>query len=549
MTTPTVLALTQALLTPNLRDSLPIVIMLLMIQGIHPDIIFELIPYVQMSHEQYHAIIMAMTQLRLFASFLPLVKGVKHRSFLDQRCIFRKFPQNQVSRIFADFQNSILSRILVQCGFADTLPSLEVMQHFAEKIRMVRTSSLPNFPIGQLFLSPNADLVLLKTALQMQIMIAHVRSSYPDIVSFLVQNENAMRNIILVWKKQVNACELVYDRQSHLPEPKKITIIFAFCILAVIDPNFIDVHLVDFINSCGNSDVPLYFSQKYHDFLIEQDPQFECLIDSQRGSCSTMRRICRLFYSMKSSDVAGRMIEYSMIDWTLGFGHIRYSNQFEFESPTTLLRSQNPIFEVFSTFWNIFFRNFARTFAVSFLPIGNIRWSEGYTRLCATNFDWIIRIAVENFALRIGAKDNHRYLRRKISWLSDSSQFKISTASYGRLIFPEGIRNYYMSREISSCFLRDFWRAHQKPDPTMNDIEYIRWLFSIPEYASFGDSWIKLMDALQNGTELPRCQDGSSGDFSYLSCPTDQTDPEVQSEYEQNFKKEDGSELQISDYS
>jgi hypothetical protein len=83
----------------------------------------------------------------------------------------------------------------------------------------------------------------------------------------------------------------------------------------------------------------------------------------------------------------------------------------------------------------------------------------------------------------------------------------------------------------------------------MNDIEYIRWLFSIPEYASFGDSWIKLMDALQNGTELPRCQDGSSGDFSYLSCPTDQTDPEVQSEYEQNFKKEDGDELQISDYS
>jgi hypothetical protein len=428
MTTPTVLALVQALLTLNLRDSLPIMIMLLMIQGIHPEIIFELIPYVTMSQKQYDTIIMAMTQLRLFASFLPAVKGVKHRSFLDQRRIFSTFPQDQVSRVFANFQNSVLSGMLNKFGFAGILPSLEVVQHLVSNLAVVRTSPLPIFPIGQLFLSPNADLVLLKTALQMQIMIAHVRSSYPDIVSFLVQNENAMRNIILVWKKQVNAYELVYDRQSHLPEPKKITIIFAFCILAVIDPNFIDVHLADFINSCGNSYVPLYFSQKYHDFLIEQDPQFECLIDSHRGSCSTMRRMCGFFYSMKSSDVPGKMIEYSMNDWNLGFGHIRCSNQFEFESPTTLLRSQNPIFEVFTTFWNIFFRNFARTFAVSFLPIGNIRWSEGYTRLCATRFDWIIRIAVENFALRIGAKNNHRYLRRKISWLSDSEQSKISTA-------------------------------------------------------------------------------------------------------------------------
>jgi hypothetical protein len=83
----------------------------------------------------------------------------------------------------------------------------------------------------------------------------------------------------------------------------------------------------------------------------------------------------------------------------------------------------------------------------------------------------------------------------------------------------------------------------------MNDFDYIGWFFSIPAYEPFGNFWIELMNALQNGTELPRCRDRSSSDFSYLSCPTDPTDPEVQSEYEQNFKKEDGSELQISDYS
>jgi hypothetical protein len=74
-------------------------------------------------------------------------------------------------------------------------------------------------------------------------------------------------------------------------------------------------------------------------------------------------------------------------------------------------------------------------------------------------------------------------------------------------------------------------------------------LFSIPKYAPFGRNWVELVDSLQNGTELPRCRDGSSGDFSYLSCPTVETVPEVQSEYNKNFKKEDGGELQISDYS
>ena len=181
-----------------------------------------------------------------------------------------------------------------------------------------------------------------------------------------------------------------------------MSILFVFCILAVIDLSFIDKHLAEFINSCGNNNIPLQFSQKYHDFMLEQD---NCLIHQ-----FDIRGICSLFSSMKSSNDRGSIIEYSIIQWSLGFEHIKYSNQFEFENPTTFLRSHMPIFDVFAIFWEVFFRNFARTFAFSFLPFGNIRWSEGYTRLCATNFDWIIRIAVQNFALRIGLKNDHRYL-------------------------------------------------------------------------------------------------------------------------------------------
>jgi hypothetical protein len=149
---------------------------------------------------------------------------------------------------------------------------------------------------------------------------------------------------------------------------------------------------------------------------------------------------------------------------------------------------------------------------------------------------------VGNFALRIGAKDDHAFLRSKISLFPQS---EITTESYRTLIFPERIRHCKMSSEICSCFLRDFWRTHQKPDPSMSDIDYIRWLFSIPEYAPFGDSWINLMDALQNGTELPKIRDGSSSYFRYISCTISPVDPSVQSVYDQTFRKKDPK---ISDY-
>jgi hypothetical protein len=145
---------------------------------------------------------------------------------------------------------------------------------------------------------------------------------------------------------------------------------------------------------------------------------------------------------------------------------------------------------------------------------------------------------VGNFEFIIGAKDYHRYLMTKCAHSDITSTF-----------YPDGIRNYKMSSEICSCFLRDFWHAHRKPDPNMSDIDYIRWLFSIDgNFKDFGKNWIDLMDALQNGTELPRVQDGSSGDFRYLSYPIAPTDPEVQQSYDDNFRKQLGRKPEISDY-
>lgn len=390
ITTPAAaLALVQALLTPNLKGSLPFVIMLLMIQGIHPEIIFELIPYVTMTRRQYKAILMARTQLRLFASLLPAVKGDKPQTFQGQRSRFRKFPQDPVSRVFTDFQNSVISRMLVQCGFAGTLPSLEVVNDIVSNLAIVRRSPSAFFPIGQLFLAPNANLVLLKTALQMKMMIEHVRSLYPNIVLLLSHNKTALMNLIMVWTKQVIVKQTIYGTLFDIREPAKMHTLFIFCILAVIDTEFIDESLMLFIQDCGDRNRPSHYFINHLGFLQKNCENFEPM-NLQAGNIG---RVIELFSSMLTSTTRAFDVIYALKPWSMAFGQIVHDGRHEFEEFTIEQGSSIPIFEVFSRFWDVFFRNFARTFEVSFLPFGNIPWSEGYTRLCTKNFDWIIRIA------------------------------------------------------------------------------------------------------------------------------------------------------------
>jgi hypothetical protein len=539
MTTPAALAIVQDLLTPNLRNGLPFMIMLLMIQGIHPEIIFELIPYVTMSRQQYDAIIMAWTQLRLFSSILPAVKGVKSKSFRDKRGLFRTFPQDQVSRVFAKFQNEVLSTMLKKFGFFGLLPSLEVVQNLAANLAVVLRSPSEFFPPNVLLLAPIADLILMKTALQIQSMLAHFRTTYPDIAYFLAQqNENALKNIIMVWRNQVSVNQIVYRSLFNMHEPARIHSLFIFCIVAATRPEFIDENLAQFIQNCGDRNKTMQFSydRETLKFLEENCETFE----ANTLQLGDIGRVIELFSSMLTSTKRAFQVRYALKPWSIGFGKIVHSDCLGFEEVIVEQGSYELIFDVFTRFWDVFFRNFALTFAVSFLPFGNILWSEGYTRLIQTNFDWIIRIVVGNFAFRIGDLGNHAFFK---SQTPSYMHTNITSTSYGMFIFPYGIRD-----AVISCFLRDFWLAHRKPDPNMSDIDYIRWLFSIPgTFAVFGKSLIELVDALQNGTELPRIQDGSSGDFTYLSCPTVPTDSDVQKKYD-DFRRQLDKDPEISDY-
>jgi hypothetical protein len=320
--------------------------------------------------------------------------------------------------------------------------------------------------------------------------------------------------------------------------------LFTTCILSVIDPCFIDENLAKFIQNCGDRNKTEQFSYDVDilKFLAENCETFEPMI-LQLGDIG---RMIELFSSMMTSTNRVFQVRYALKPWSMGFGQIVYSGQLPFEEITIEQGSSVAIFDVFSTFWDVFFLNFSRTFRVSFLPFGNILWSEGYTRLIQTSFDWIIRIVVGNFAFRIGAENNHAFLRSKTPSYRHTN---ITSTSYGMFIFPDGIRDAVISEEICSCFLRDFWHTHRKPDPNMSDIDYIRWLFSIPgTFKVFGNRWIELVDALQNRTELPIVEDGSSGDFPYFSCPRVPTDPKVQQIYDTIFRQQLGRDPEISDY-
>jgi hypothetical protein len=361
MTTPAALAIVNGLLTPNLRGALPFVIMLLMIQDIHPEIIFELISHVQISQLQYNAIIMALTQLRLFASLLPAVKGVNPPTFGDQRARFRILHQDKVSRIFADFQDSVLSRILVKCGFAGTLPSLEVVQHFVSNLAVVHMSPCQIFPIGQLFLAPDEHLILLKTALQMQSMIAHVRSSYPEIVSFLARNENTLKNFCMVLKNHLDIMQIRLDCINfYVLECVKMNDLYILCILAVIDPEF-DQTLTQVIQNCGYPNGPYQDIQKYSQFLTENCQSIAPMIFGHFLNIGSVLNLFSTMGKMKSK-TRPMSVEYTINPWSMTFRQIVYSGKYQFEKEKVELGSSVPFFEIFCKILGCFFQKFCADF-------------------------------------------------------------------------------------------------------------------------------------------------------------------------------------------
>lgn len=538
------LKLVSILLThDDLVSIFPFVIMLLIIQGIHPEILIELISYVHLEREQYNSILAASLQLRLYDSLLLSVNGYAGSSYQQKRSIYTRYPHNMISKLFRIFQQEVCLTMLKQCGWGGKLPPLLIVQDFVSTLVDVRVQSR-FFPFKEILYATQSELHLVRTTIQMQCMIVNVREIYGEIISFLRENDSALNNIIIVWKNQLNidsSSSIVLSPQSKASNMKIMNMMFIVFILSVIDSSFIDQRLAEIIQCCGRNVQFRQFFPKHRDFLIKQISQVYDEMKDEVEDLINQSDILELIKTFSSMQFSGfqngpRKGKFELSPWSMCFGHIRYSNEVNFNYAIYEVSMGSKIFDVFSTFWDVFFQNFSLTFDLSFRPIGNILWSEGYTTKLLMKLYSIIYSALSNFALKEGSKNVHVFLEMQNA---GGILHPITAESYRTLFI-------YSPRSLLSYFLRDFWLTHRKPNPNMSDFDYIMWFFSIPAYASIGSSGNRLLNALRNGTSLPLVQGVLTPNFSYLSYPS-QIDPELLKIYDPYFRN-DNREIEISSY-
>ena len=363
MTTETVSALVKSLLTMRIWNSTTILIMLLMFQDIHPNILYELLPHFQMSHRQVRNIILATIQFRLFCSsiFRDIVE-LKHLSYF-----IRKNPHHWVSRQFYIFRKRIFFNLLKKSRFDDTLKYTgHAVRDFISNFVVFRRS--PIFPIGQLFSSQNSDLICLKTACEMIVLFEQMRSSYPQIVSFLAQNQGNVQRIILIWKTQMCIKEKSYyksRKHCHVTYSGNITVhpiheFFVFCILAITHPEFIDGRLMRYIQTFGDrTELPEdSCDPKYTDFFRKN-----CVTWTLQFVEFRSKSLISAFSRMYNSD-GPHGVKYEL-NPTPATSSFYQKDDHQFECLTMEVERQYPMLRVFTTFLNLFLKNFARKFEES----------------------------------------------------------------------------------------------------------------------------------------------------------------------------------------
>ena len=351
-------------------NSLPVVIILLMFQDIHPNIIYELLPHFQMSRRQVRNIILAMMQLRLFSSsFLPDIRGLKNLSYRCKSRMIQQNPHNWIFRQFYCFRCDVFLRLLTKSRFDRTLDYTgRAVRDFISNFVVFRTS--PIFPIGQFFLSQNNDLIFLKTACEMILLFEHVRSSYPEIVLLLAQNEFALEEIIRVWKTQMCINTKGYYKSGKICDVTysgNITVhplhdLFVFCIFAITRPDFIDKKLRFFIENFGDRS-KLHHQDPYDPKsiillmrnLVTRDIRYD-------GTAEISVLLNNLREMLNSQGALGAKYELRPAPATSGIYQIHDPH---FECLTREVDRHQPMFGVFKIFLEVFFRNFARTFEES----------------------------------------------------------------------------------------------------------------------------------------------------------------------------------------
>jgi hypothetical protein len=525
----------QLLLTPEYRKSLPIVMMILMMQGIHHDVIFQLISSLELTASQFQSLVLASFQMRVFLELTGLFKS--HQVLLN-RTRKRTYRQTSYVHFFDYFKQNLVKKMLQRLQFCGDLPLIYAEPVFPSLKKLIDfQDSLP--PIYRELLSLSISerrLILLKNAVELQKMIVCMREENSVLASFFRRNPNAVFNVVLCWVQQVSSYEMTPQNLFKSSKDfKRTPMDFSMIVIlvAVIYPNFLDDVLSRYVNSAGG-DYQHKISSDYVELIIALLnstgtilPDYDCWFNS-----GDFLGLIQMMSSMRFPDS-----DYSRIirmeSWSFLFGHIESRGYDIFHTASTnLFRDGFLVLDVLQSFCLAFFSNLRDSFPVLVI-IGNHRWEIEKTIFLEESLGSVVINAISQFAYNMGKYDgrtSHTWLkiemRRRLEhiemrrWLEDGIDCftPMSSAGMNHQLTEEITPDLYKSvlfptpfvthNDLASFFVYKFWKEHPRLDAMMPDLEYLHWLLDDAEHLSPSPiEFLEILASRRGMGELPEIPD------------------------------------------
>jgi hypothetical protein len=476
----------QLLLTPKYRESLPVVLMILMTRGIHHDVIFQLIFNVELITRKFQSLILISCQLRVFLKLTGLFKS--HQVLLNRTRKSTYTRQTSFVRFFDYFSQKVMMKMLKRIHFNGVLPLIfesydncDDQEFPSLKILLGHCNSLPP-KYGQLMSLSFSEnrLHLLKTATELQEMVVSMRERYPELVLFLRGNPNAVLNAVLCWTKQVSLYEITPQNPfvcSINSQRTSMDFFLIVILVAVIDPTFLDDVLSKYV-SLEIIDQDLSSADHVKLISMLQSSTRTVLGDYARWFRSgNFLELIQMISSIMLPD-SDCLQFMGMRYWSFIFGYINphCDGAFHTESIGPFTEGLL-IFDVFGSFCKAFFANLNNSLPVLDV-IGNTFWEIHATEFLERKLVEMIRTAVSQFAYNMGEKDKHAWLSREIKLRNPFPryQFDVTPQNYKKILFPDIHPEH---ETMMSVMVYQFWQTHPRPAQNMPDIEYLHWLLSM----------------------------------------------------------------------
>ena len=476
----------QLLLTPKYRESLPVVLMILMTRGIHHDVIFQLIFNVELTTREFQSLILISCQLRVFLKLTGLFKS--HQVLLNRTRKSTYTRQTSFVRFFDYFTQKVMMKMLQRIHFNGVLPLIfesydncDDQEFPSLKILLGHRNSLPP-KYGQLMSLSFSEnrLHLLKTATELQEMVVSMRERYPELVIFLRGNPNAVLNAVLCWTKQVSLYEITPQNPfvcSINSQRTSMDFFLIVILVAVIDPTFLDDVLSKYV-SLEIIDQDLSSTDHVKLISMLQSSTRTVLGDYDRWFRSgNFLGLIQMISSIMLPD-SDCLQFMGMRYWSFIFGYINphCDGAFHTESIGPFTEGLL-IFDVFGSFCKAFFANLNNSLPVLDV-IGNTFWEIHATEFLERKLVEMIRTAVSQFAYNMGEKDKHAWLSREIKLRNPFPryQFDVTPKIYQKILFPDIHPEH---ETMMSVMVYQFWQTHPRPAQNMPDIKYLHWLLSM----------------------------------------------------------------------